>query len=438
MSPPEPITDAAALQDLVGLLLGVERYALDTEFHRERTYWPRVALVQVAWPAHHGSPAGSALVDPLAVDLHALAPVLAAPGTMVAHACEQDLEVLELACGQVPSALWDTQVAAGFAGHGSASLSALSSRYLGIEVAKGDRLTDWSRRPLTPSQLVYAASDVDRLLDLADAIDADLDRRGRSSWAAEECEALRSRPHGPGDPNRAWWKLRDARQLRAANRGVAQEVAAWRELRARQIDIPVRQVLPDLAVQAIAHNPPRNAEALGRIRGLDPRHLRGAVTEAILAAVERGRHLSAGEIVAPPTDEVPRELRPAVALGAAWLAQVARAEEVDAALLATRSDLAAYLRGDTSVRLANGWRAAMAGSYLDALVHGRAALAFDGRGGLVLEERSGRVLGGGSGGAGGAGGGGAGAGDEGGAGGAGDGSPAGGEGDEGGAGRSGA
>lgn len=389
---PEPITDASALTDLISMLLGVERYGLDTEFHRERTYWPRVALVQIAWPAHGGIPAGTALVDPLAVDLAPLAEVLAGPGTMVAHAAEQDLEVLELACGRGPSRLWDTQVAAGFLGHGSASLSALSSRYLGIEVAKGDRLTDWSRRPLSASQLSYAASDVDRLLDLADAIEADLARRGRSEWAAEECEAVRVRSHGPGDPTKAWWKLRDARQLRAASRGVAQEVAAWREMRARTVDIPIRQVLPDLAVQAIAHNPPRNAEALGRIRGLDPRHIRGSAAEGILAAVERGRHLTAEQIAVPPTDEVPRELRPAVALAAAWLAQVARNEEVDAALLATRSDLAAYLRGDPAVRLARGWRAAMAGTHLRSLVEGGAALAFDGRGGLLLEERSGRPL----------------------------------------------
>lgn len=389
---PDPVTDAATLDDLVEHLCGMERYALDTEFHRERTYWPRVALVQIAWPAAGGSPAGVALIDPQAVELAPLARLLAGPGVMVAHASDQDLEVLELACGRGPSALWDTQVAAGFAGHGSASLGALSVRYLGVEVAKGDRLTDWSARPLTASQLSYAASDVDRLLDLADAIAADLAARGRDGWAAEECEALRGRPHGPGDPNRAWWKLRDARQLRATNRGVAQEVAAWREMRARAVDIPVRQVLPDLAVQAIAHNPPRSAEALSAIRGLDARHLRGGVSAQILAAVERGRSLPAEAIVTPPTDDVPKELRPAVALAAAWIAQVARDEEIDVALLATRSDLAAYLRGDPTVRLASGWRAAMAGEPLRALVSGGAALAFDGKGGLLLEARSGRPL----------------------------------------------
>ena len=118
---------------LIGRLLSADRYALDTEFHRERTYWPHLALLQVAWPPGPAGPAGVALVDPLAVDVSPLAKVLAGPGTMVAHAAEQDLEVLERACGQGPKRLFDTQVAAGFVGHGSASLAALSQAFLGLD-----------------------------------------------------------------------------------------------------------------------------------------------------------------------------------------------------------------------------------------------------------------------------------------------------------------
>ncbi|MBO0748560.1 MAG: ribonuclease D, partial [Acidimicrobiaceae bacterium] len=137
----ELVTDRVHLADVLGRLGAADRYALDTEFHRERTYWPRVALVQVAWPAGPEGPAGLALIDPLAVDLAPLADVLAGPGVMVAHAAEQDLEVLNRACGRVPSRLFDTQIAAGFLGHASASLATLSSAFLGIEVVKGDRLT---------------------------------------------------------------------------------------------------------------------------------------------------------------------------------------------------------------------------------------------------------------------------------------------------------
>jgi ribonuclease D len=384
------VTGAAALDSVVERLLVAERYALDTEFHRERTYWPRLALVQVAWPAGDPGPAGVALIDPLAVDVTPLAKVLAGPGQMVAHAAEQDLEVLERACGCGPSRLFDTQIAGGFTGHGSSSLGALSQIFLGLTIAKGDRLTDWRRRPLTESQLDYAAADVETLLDLADGISALLLASGRLQWAEEECAALLARPHGAADPARAWWKLRDARQLRGPARGVAQEVAAWRERRAQAVDLPVRTVLSDLALQSIAHRPPATVEALNQARGLDGRSLRPEVAKQVLAAVEAGLALPTSELRLPPADEVPKELRASVALLMAWVAQLARDEHIDAALLATRGDLASYLRGDPESRLAAGWRSVMVAEPVRALVEGRAVLAFHGAGHLVLEEPSGR------------------------------------------------
>ncbi len=382
----------AALDSLVDRLLEADRYALDTEFHRERTYWPHLALVQVAWPASNDAPAGVALIDPLEVDVTPLSKLLAGPGLMVAHAAEQDLEVLEQACGRGPTRLFDTQVAAGFAGHGSASLGSLCQTFLSISVAKSDRLTDWRRRPLTESQIAYAAADVESLLDLADAIGVQLERDGRLGWAEEECEALLARGHGPPDPDRAWWKLRDARQLRGASRGVAQEVAAWRERRARVVDLPVRTVLPDLALQAIAHRPPSTLDALYHLRGMDGRHLRPEVAGDLLEVVQRGAARPAAELQLPPADDVPKELRAAVALLMAWIAQLARDERIDAALLATRGDLASYLRRDRDARVGQGWRAGMVAEPLRALVDGRAVLAFDGADRLVLEERSGRAF----------------------------------------------
>ena len=366
------------------------RYALDTEFHRERTYWPQLALIQIAWDAEGSGVSGVAVVDPMAVDVSPLGEVLAGPGLMIAHASEQDLEVLERSCGRGPSRLFDTQLAGGFAGYGSASLSTLSQAFLGREVPKGDRLTDWQRRPLTESQLAYAAADVEHLIALADAIIEELERRGRLAWAEEECEMLRIRPHAGGDPMRAWWKLRDARSLKGPARGVAQEVAAWREFRAQEVDQPVRSVLPDLAVLSIAHRPPASAKALSEVRGLDGRRLRPETAEAVLEAVERGRRLPAERLVLPPVDDVPREMRAAVALLMAWIVQVARDERVDPTLLATRSDVAALVRGEPEGRLSKGWRAEMVAEPARALIEGRASLAFDGTDRLVIEDRSGR------------------------------------------------
>jgi ribonuclease D len=386
-SGPLVVTSAEELQELIERLLASDRYALDTEFHRERTYWPRLALIQVAWPASGDGQAGVAIVDPLVVDPAPLARVFNGPGTMVAHAAEQDLEVLDRACGTRPGVLFDTQVAAGFLGSGSASLGSLTEQFIGIRLTKGDRLTDWSRRPLTPSQLSYAASDVAHLLELAGRLGDDLRAVGRLAWVEEECASLLQRPSGPGRPERAWWRIRESRQLRGPARGVAQELMAWREAEARELDLPPRMVLPDLAAQAIVHSQPATPEALRQVRGLDGRSLRRGASEGILAAVARGQELPRDAIEVPPAEEVPKDLRPAVALAAAWVAQLARDERIDAALLATRSDLVSFLRGDPAARLRQGWRHQLVGEPVRRLTEGEAALAFDGRGGLVLEPR---------------------------------------------------
>ena len=364
---------------------GLELYALDTEFHRERTYYPRLALLQVA------SAGGVVLVDPLAVDVRPLAEVLSGPGTMVAHAGDQDVEVLELACGAAPSRLYDTQVAAGFLGMATPSLSRLVENLLGRSLPKSDRLTDWTRRPLTSAQRRYAAADVAHLLELHQVLLARLDAVGRRAWAEQECAELLAGRRRANAPEEAWWKMRDARQLRARSRSVAQEVAAWRERRAAQLDIPARHVLPDMALASIAHRPPRNREELAQVRGLDRRHLGREVTSGVLDAVQRGLALPSSELRVPPEATVDRTRRPVVALAAAWVGQLAADLEVDANLLATRSDLADLLSRRPS-RLDHGWRREVVGVPVAGLAAGEAALAFDGRGGLVLEERSHRAV----------------------------------------------
>lgn len=384
---PELVTTPEELSQLVADLRAVDRYALDTEFHREKTYWPRLALVQVGWHDDHGGGSRVALVDPQAVNPAHLSEVLSGPAVMVAHAAAQDLEVLGQACGVVPGQLFDTQVAAGFAGHGSASLASLVDRYLQVRMGKGGRLTDWSRRPLSASQVAYAASDVSHLLQLADAISSQLSARGRLSWADEECATLLQRPSGPGDPVEAWWRLRDNRQLQGPSRGVAQEVAAWRELKAREQDLPPRMVLPDLALLSIAHCPPATPAALREVRGIDPRHLRAGADQEILAAVGRGQALGPSGLRTPQTEQVSKELRPAVALASAWVAQLSRDEDVDAALLATRADIVDYLSGKPGARLGEGWRAQLVGAPLRRLADGEASLALDGHGRLLLEDR---------------------------------------------------
>lgn len=366
-----------ALEQLIDELVGEPRYALDTEFHRERTYYPKLALVQLAWAG------GVAVVDPLACDPRALRRLLTSEAVAVLHAAQQDLDVLTHACGAVPVHLVDTQLWSGFLGYSTPSLSSLVQGELGIALGKGDRLTDWLARPLTDDQLRYAASDVEHLLALFDRLATQLTALGRDGWAHDACDELRTRPVGPTPPDEAWLRIKDVRTLRPRARGVARSVAAWRELRARRSDIPVRQVLPDLGVLGVAQQAPRTAEQLGRARGLDARHTRGAIAEEILAAVAHGLEHPV-DLPREAGDELERRLRPAVTLVSAWVAELARQERIDTALLATRADLTALLRGDPDARLSHGWRAEVVGDGVSRLVNGRAGLTFDGEGGLRL------------------------------------------------------
>jgi ribonuclease D len=356
-------------------------YALDTEFHRERTYWPELALVQLA-----GREGPVAVIDPKAVDLAPLAALLEGPGVAVVHAGDQDLEVLLRACGTVPARIFDTQVAAGFAGFVSASLSLLAARLIDVDLPKGDRMTDWTARPLGPDQLTYAAADVAHLIELRDVLTDRLDATGRLAWVEEECELQRARARGGQDPDTAWWRLKGARALRGRSKAVARSVAAWRERRAATVDRPVRHVLSDMAVLGIATRPPADDAALRRVRGLDDRAVRGAVGQELLAAVAEGLAADPRSVPEPPGEDVDRDARPAVTLAAAWTAQLAGELGIDPAQLATRADLAGFVRGDPASRVAHGWRAELVGARLRRLVDGEVALAFDGRGGLRLVE----------------------------------------------------
>ncbi len=371
------IDDQQRFEALVGRLVAEPRYALDTEFHRERTYFPKLALLQLA------SPSELALVDPLAVDLGPLVDLFHGGGLAVLHAAQQDLDVLHHSCRAIPARLYDTQLAAGFLGYGTPSLVSLLNGELRVNVAKGDRLTDWLHRPLTAEQRAYAASDVAHLLRLHDVLDRQLVDMGRRDWASDACEELRLRPPSGTQPEEAWLRLKDARVLKPRGRGVAQAVAAWRERRAMAVDQPVRQILPDLAVLGIAQRIPTTPADLGRCRGVDERHTRGAAARDLLDAVQAG---AANEVHldAPDGDDLDRHLRPAVTLVSAWVSDLARRQRVDTTLLATRSDLISLIRGDHDARLSVGWRAELLGDGVRQLMGGHAALTFEPDGGLRL------------------------------------------------------
>ena len=377
----------AGFAAVIDALRDAPAYALDTEFHRERTYYPKLALVQLAWPGE------LVLVDPLAVDMAPFAEILRGPAVAVLHAADQDLEILELVCGTVPANLFDTQVAAGFTGLSTPSLATVYEKLLGVKVGKGDRLTDWLHRPLTDDQLVYAANDVAHLLEVHDLLVADLEGRGRLQWALDECELQRVRGRGQRDPEEVWRRIKEARQLKGKARGVARAVAAWRERRAATLDIPVRYVLSDIAVVGIAQRPPRNRAELERIRGFD-KGMRDEAVKDLLAAVKAGVDGPVpGHRRQPHRRPRPRPApggRPHLGVGGPARAVTSTSTPACWPLGVTSRPCSVAIPRPVWPR-GGGPRSSVSPSA--ACSNGEAAVAFAGDGELVIEERSNRPLG---------------------------------------------
>jgi ribonuclease D len=255
------IDSQADFEALIDRLCAEPRYALDTEFHRERTYFPKLALMQFATDTE------TCLVDPLAVDLAPLRRLFDSDALAVLHAAQQDLDVLTHACGAVPSKMYDTQLASGFLGYSTPSLVSLLMAELKVSAAKGDRLTDWLRRPLSPDQMTLRGGRRRSPAGIAGSSRQATGRTRRSEWVAEACEELRRRPASGTDPSQAWLRIKDVRMLKPRARGVARAVCEWRERRAMSVDVPVRQILPDLAVLGIAQRQPKTTTDLIQARG---------------------------------------------------------------------------------------------------------------------------------------------------------------------------
>ena len=373
------ISDQATFEALVDELSNTSAYALDTEFHRERTYVPQLAVVQLA------SLDRIALVDTLAVDVRGLERAFQSDAVCVMHAGSQDLEILEMATGTVPKHMFDTQIAALFCGYRTSSLGKLVEGFLDIQLDKSAQLSDWTRRPLPETDLRYAASDVAHLLELRDKLVAQLDERGRLEWAEEEIERLRSKDRSPADPDTLWWKLRGQTKLNGRARGVAQELTAWRDQLAQRQNRPPRTVLSDMALLALAQRPARNVEQLRGVRNLDLGRFKH--TDQLLSAIQRGAQLPKDAVRLPPKkpENLPN-VDGVIALCLAWLAQRAGQEALDTTVLGTRDDVTSLVLHQPS-RLSRGWRNVLVGGELRAIIDGAAALRVSGTD-LTLVDRT--------------------------------------------------
>ena len=254
-SPPQPpiIASQSQLQELVDALEHADLVGFDTEFHSERTYVPRLMLLQLA------TQDGLWLVDPLAdVDLKPLVEALQRPGlTVIGHALRNDLRILWLQFNLLPSRVFDTQVAAAFLGHGlQIGLSALLQSLLGVHQPKGDQMADWSKRPLPERMVGYAAGDVAHLLQLHTLLMDELTRLGRAEWVLEECATLTDSAPYIRDPDAAFQRVAGGRRMDAREAGVMRALAVEREQIAQEEDIVPHFLLPDEMLHTLARVAP--------------------------------------------------------------------------------------------------------------------------------------------------------------------------------------
>ena len=344
--------------------------AVDTEFLREKTFFPKLCLVQVA--------AGDdiAAIDPLLIeDLSSLARLFEDPSiTKVLHACSQDLEVILDGMGVVCAPVFDTQLAAAFLGmRQQVSYGSLVEAYCGVHLPKAESLTDWSRRPLDAEQLRYAEDDVRYLPGIYDRMISQLVEGDRLTWVAPEMSQLCDVSRVRRDPRESYQRLRRASSLTRRQLAVAREVCAWREGVAAAHDIPRKWVVSDEVVVEVCKRAPTTVERLRRIRGTD--QISESDARALVEAVVKGTACPAEQC--PKVTRHPRpsaETEGVIDLMYAVLRLVSEKSGVATQLIATRDDLLEFLQNRRDSRLSRDWRWELAGKTLDQLLSGEVGL----------------------------------------------------------------
>jgi len=373
------ITTTADLSAACERLATADFIAIDTEFMRETTFWPKLCLIQLA------SHEEAVIIDPVAGEDMDLAPFFALMAdesvTKVFHAARQDIEIVYHLGGLVPHPVFDTQVAAMVCGFGdSISYDQLVARVTGATIDKSHRFTDWARRPLSDNQLDYALADVTHLREVYAYLNTALADQGRTEWVQEEMATLTSPDTYRAEPEMAWTRLK-LRVRQPRDLAVLRAIAAWREREAQSRDVPRGRVLKDDAIYEIAAQKPKDEAALARLRTIPRGFERSKSGRDIVTTVV--------EALASPKEtwpEVPRPRQAPDGAGAATellkvlLKQVAEANGVAAKVIATSDDLERLACNDTEgLGTLSGWRRELFGEKALALKEGKLALSFDGR-----------------------------------------------------------
>jgi ribonuclease D len=375
---PRLITGTAELAALCDKLRAEPFIAVDTEFMRERTYWPILCIVQLAGIED------VAIVDAEAPDLD-LAPLGAlladANVVKVFHAARQDIEIFVQRFGAVPASLFDTQIAAMVAGYGDqVGYDQLVSSITGQSIEKAHRFSDWSARPLSAAQLTYAAADVTYLRIIYEKLRQRLQKDGREEWVREEITILNDIATYRPDPAQAWERLRP----RSSNRrylGAVRQLATWREIEAQRHDIPRQRLIRDETLLEVAAMLPRDAEALARARGLTKGFAEGKTGAGLLEAVAAAKAIPEDDLPEATAARVgPKPSPGLVSLLKVLLAAACETHHVAPKLVANSEDIDRLASEDEpDIAALHGWRRRVFGEDAQRLKAGKVALTTDGR-----------------------------------------------------------
>lgn len=375
------ITTTEALAALCAEAASEPYVTLDTEFLRERTYYAKLCLVQMALPGK--GPERAYVIDPLAEGLR-LDPLIAlmrnTDVVKVFHAARQDLEIFFIDGGVIPEPLFDTQIAAMVCGFGEqVGYETLVKKIVRAPLDKASRFTDWSQRPLTEAQLRYALDDVTHLRQIYEHLKADIEKSGRSAWVAEEVAVLTTPDTYITHPEEAWRKIRTRGQS-GKFMALVKELARFREDYAQTRNVPRSRVYKDDALLELASTKPDSIEALGRSRLLLREARRGEIAEGILEAVQNALAMNPKDWPRPDVEEAPLQVNPALAdLLRVLLKAKADSAGVAQRLIAPASELDAIAAGKRDLACLKGWRNELFGHDALRLCNGELALAAKGQ-----------------------------------------------------------
>jgi len=365
------LTTTAEIESLCRDLASEDYVTIDTEFMRDRTYWPKLCLVQLAGKDRF------AAIDPLApgVDLQPLLDLMVDPSVVkVFHACRQDIEIFYQLIGRTPSPVFDSQLAAMVLGYGDeVGYDALVTKIAKARIDKSSRFTDWSHRPLSEQQLAYALADVTHLRVIYEKLKAELEDAGRTDWAAEELADLTSPDTYEQPPELAWKRLKirskDPRFI-----AIAQALAAWREREAQSRDLPRNRIIRDDLLLEVAANRPTSPDGVSKIRRINvDKKLAAGIATTIQAALDLPKD-QLPSLPKPP--KIQRGIGPVVDLLRVLLKFQCEEHQVAQRLVATTGDLEAIAADDQAdVRALRGWRNDVFGKAALSLKHGELGLA---------------------------------------------------------------